>query len=224
MSVNKSGQDRTAYALALCKFLGYSLDEAKQRLADRDDSSGEVYFSDWMIEKLEANANVKSTSAENVHSSVGQRIMLARDYLGLTSNAIAAEIGVEPASVEAWFKRGTSPSKLEALASLLRVPVSWLSKGSLEDLPADSHVGVCCGPSLRHWLEYLFGMTQAAMSELIDSVPTEELGSVLEQQVRSNPHLAAAARRCGGRWKICGSALRFVPWADSPMAWVHQGV
>lgn len=222
MNSELSVQDRTTYALALCKFLGYDLEEAKQRLADRDDSSEEVCFSDWMIEKLEANANVKSTSAENEYSSIGQRILLARDYVGQTSDAIAAAIGVDPALIDDWSERSTNPSKLEALARRLHVPISWLSSGSLEELPADSHVGVCCGPTLDNWREHLLSMTQTKISELMGSVPMEELDSLIEQQVRSDNHLAAAARRCGGRWKLFGSDLRFVPWPDSPMAWVHQ--
>ena len=79
---------------------------------------------------------------------------------------------------------------------------------------ADFYEGVCCDPTLRHWLKYLFGLTQAAKCGLTDSAPTEKLGSILEQQVRSNSNLAAAAMRCDGRGKICGSALRFVPWPE----------
>ena len=175
---------------------------------------GRLSYNAEAIKRMEDDVNKKSLRAEEPDTSVGERIKIAQSYRGLTDVAIARELNVSRELVRRWTSdiNPTPRERLEALATFLEVPLAWLAQGGLEHLPANSRIGLRVGEQALQWREYLYGLTQAALTELADLSDESLVQAHLEWVVFNNPEMAAAARRAGGRWQFLGNALLFSPW------------
>lgn len=63
--------------------------------------------------------------------TMGGRMSLARDTLGLSIDALARSLGIEPNMWAAWENDRDAPSanRLTLIADVLRVSLTWLSNG-----------------------------------------------------------------------------------------------
>lgn len=168
------------------------------------------------IKALEAEVNQKAARCEATDTTVGERYLIARDYMGLSDAQVARELGVSRELVRRWGLNIHRPSHMEALAELLHVPFDWLAEGGEENLPANSHLGVRVGDEAMLWREELYGMTQSVVSDLPDGADQEYGQATIEYAVFSNFELAQAARRAGGRWQLVNNTLLFAPWVPIP--------
>jgi transcriptional regulator with XRE-family HTH domain len=68
---------------------------------------------------------------QQMEPSMGPRIRLAREHAGMSVLELAAHLGVEPASVEAWERDERQPraNRLLMMAGLLSVSLAWLLEG-----------------------------------------------------------------------------------------------
>lgn len=73
--------------------------------------------------------------------TLGKRIKAARKRFGITQREIAKEFDISPAAVSSWERDETVPEfdKLGRLALVLKVPDSWLIKGT-GDPPQDDEI------------------------------------------------------------------------------------
>lgn len=68
---------------------------------------------------------------EQYEQSIGPRIAIAREHMGMSVDDLAARLGVEPASVRAWEADERTPraNRLLMLAGILDVSLLWLLEG-----------------------------------------------------------------------------------------------
>ncbi len=68
---------------------------------------------------------------ENAQPPIGPRITVARENAGLSIDALARRIGVEPGSVAAWERDERIPraNRLQMMAGVLDVNLAWLLLG-----------------------------------------------------------------------------------------------
>lgn len=173
-------------------------------------------YEESAIKALEEKVNEKAKLAESKSTTFGERYKLARDYLGVTDAEVARQLGVSREVVRRWGLDLHLPSKVEELAAVLNVPVLWLLHGGAEKLPANSALGVRVGEENLLWREELFGLTQTILSELEGDLPEGYIQAYIEWMVFSNPNLAQAARKAGGRWQVYNGSLLFAPWVPIP--------
>jgi transcriptional regulator with XRE-family HTH domain len=67
-------------------------------------------------------------------NTIGARIAKARHDIGLSRRQVAAQVGVNASTVEAWELGRAAPraNKLQTLCGLLNVSVAWLLEGESE--------------------------------------------------------------------------------------------
>ena len=164
------------------------------------------------LRNLEKVANERAARAEDPSTPIGERFKIACGYKGFTDAHIGRELGVSRELVRRWGQGLNQPSRLPELAEILDVPLNWLEHGGAQYLPPNSHVGVRVGQENLDWREALFDMTQAVLAELDLSQSEDYIRAYLEWAVYSNPDMAEAARKCGGRWTILNGSLLFSPW------------
>lgn len=161
---------------------------------------------------LEERVNAKAVRADAPDTTLGERISLARDYVGLSDASIARQMGVSRELVRRWRTNTHRPRDIGRLAAYLQVPAGWLEMGGGHYLPADSHIGVLVGERARCERDRLYGMTMSLVGELSDDATESEVRAFIERAVMTRPDLAEAARRAGGRWQAASGGLVFVPW------------
>lgn len=165
------------------------------------------------VQTLEESVNAKARRAEISSSTgVGERYVIARDYLGTSNSEVARMLGVSRELTRLWSAGIHRPSDIVALANVLDVPAAWLEFGGEEHLPADSHIGVRVGIEALHYREQLYGMTTAVMADIPSGAGESHVQEFIEQSVRISPVMAQLARRAGGRWQLAGGTLLFAPW------------
>lgn len=168
------------------------------------------------IREIERRTNEKSARAESSDTTMGDRILLARDFKGFSDGDIAKspELAVTRELVRRWRENINRPpeARLAALAVVLDVPVAWLIHGGEATLPANSHLGVRVGEEAAIWRESLYSLELPVVAELSDDVDDSYAQAYMEHAVMTRPELAQAARRAGGRWQVVGGALYFSPW------------
>lgn len=165
-----------------------------------------------VIADLEKRVNAKATRADAPDTTLGERISLARDYVGLSDASIARQMGVSRELVRRWRNNVHQPRDLARLAEVLNVPSVWLEMGGGDKLPANSHIGVLVGEPAMFERERLYGMTLSLLGELPDDASQSEMQALIEHAVMTRPSLAEVARHAGGRWQAASGALVFVPW------------
>jgi len=64
-------------------------------------------------------------------ATFGDRIVAARDAMGMTSQQLARRMGIKPATLQSWENDRSEPraNKLQMLAGLLNVSMVWLMSG-----------------------------------------------------------------------------------------------
>ena len=176
------------------------------------------------IATLEAQVNEKAARCEAPGvtpdnpsgTTAGERMRLARDYKGMSDAEIARAVGKTRELIRRWgidqHKLGQTPR----LAEVLDVPEAWLLEGGEACLPADSHIGVRVGAEVLAWREKLYSLELEAIANMPDDADTTYAQAYLEHAVRTDPEMAQAARRAGGRWQTMGASLLFAPWAPIP--------
>lgn len=179
------------------------------------------------LRALEDRVNAKAARCEASDTEFGERLMLARDYAGMSDSDIAKALGVSREIVRRWVANINGTSRITELAQLLSVPEAWLEKGGEQYLPANSHLGVRVGgvyfkdearkvPSFigenAIYREQLYALTQSVLSELPEEATESYTQAFIEWAVYNRFELAQAARRAGGRWQIVSNKLLFSPW------------
>lgn len=78
---------------------------------------------------MQDTANIYSETPDN--DTMGGRLLRARDTMGLTIEDIAARMGVRRSTIQSWENDRAQPraNKLQTLAGLLGVSLSWLLHG-----------------------------------------------------------------------------------------------
>lgn len=173
-------------------------------------------YDEQPIKALEALVNQKAARAEAPDTTIGERFRIARDYMGLNDAEVSRALGVSRELVRRWGADVHRPSNLEAIATLLNVPVRWLEDGGEENLPANSHIGVRVGDEAMTWREQMYGLTQKVVADLPDDADESFAQASIEWQVFDRFEMAQAARRAGGRWQIVSNTLLFSPWVPIP--------
>lgn len=172
------------------------------------------------LDRLERRVNEKSSYANAApeDSTVGDRLLLARDYEGVFSADIASALGFSREMIRRWSLNLNEPSCFPELAEFLNVPQPWLQFGGVESLKANSHVGLLVGEAYRQSKERLYDLTVEAVSNCSMSQVKDGdfLRAYLEYEVFNNQEMAALARAAGGRWQALNGSLYFAPWEPLP--------
>lgn len=73
----------------------------------------------------------------DVDMTLGKRIKLARDRLGMKQRELAAEFGLTIQAISGWERDDSTPEfeKLPKLRKLLKVPFAWLLAGNGDPPP-----------------------------------------------------------------------------------------
>lgn len=167
---------------------------------------------------LEDAVNAKAARCEATDTTLGERLRLARDYLGLGDAQIARQLGVSRELVRRWGENihYPTPERLVQLAEALNVPEAWLVNGGGHNLSANSHIGVRVGEEAKTWREHLYSLELQVIAEIPDDADVAYAQAYIEDAVFSRPDLVQAARCAGGRWQSVGAALLFAPWVPIP--------
>lgn len=85
---------------------------------------------------------VHANDDDEEYTSMGARLRQAREYLGLSQEAVAETLGVPRASVSAMEsgRRKVSSLELRDLAHLYKRPLDWFYDGSAEPIAEDETV------------------------------------------------------------------------------------
>lgn len=72
-----------------------------------------------------------SCTLSNMSTTIGERIKKARELKSLSQSELARLLKIRPQSVQRWESGGAGPQRkrLEAMAEVLDVPISWLATG-----------------------------------------------------------------------------------------------
>lgn len=165
------------------------------------------------IEHLENEVNLKAQRAEDVGTTMGERLKIARDYKGMGDADVGRALNVSREAVRLWGENIHPIPDIPGVAKLLDVPVNWLESGGEMHLPADSHVGVRVGKERSMYRENLYARTLEVIPEIPETADLEYAQAYIEHKVRTDANLARLARRAGGRWQIFKGTLVFAPWA-----------
>lgn len=65
-------------------------------------------------------------------STFGDRVMAARESMGLSQKALASKLGIKMKTIRSWEEDRSEPraNKLQMLAGILNVSIMWLMNGS----------------------------------------------------------------------------------------------
>lgn len=84
-------------------------------------------------------------TSEDVHapSTLGQRIVSAREGMGLTTAQLARRMGIKTATLSSWEADRTEPraNRLATLAAMTNVSIIWLLSAEGEGPPAHTLSG-----------------------------------------------------------------------------------
>ena len=110
-------------------------------------------------------------------ATFGDRIVAAREALGMSQTDLARRIGVRSATLEAWEDDRAEPraNRLQMMAGILNVSLAWLLTGEGEGVPAPSSAASDGGAEILTEMRQL--RTEAART-------VERLG-VLEKRLRT---------------------------------------
>lgn len=183
---------------------------------DEVDASNQVGAA-GQVQALEAQVNQKSARADDLSLSLEERLTLAGDYLGLEVVHVLQSLGLRQSD---FYQDEDAQSDLRilALAKQLQVPVQWMLQGLVNDLPANSHLGIRVGVEAQKWCEALYGLTLSWVAQCADEIKDDALASALDDAVFSNSMMSNAARRAGGRWQLLDDGLKFVSWHSHYMS------
>lgn len=158
------------------------------------------------VAAIEAQANFKAARCEAGDTTLGERLVLARDYAFDFDANIARRLGVSRELVRRWRNGLGNPSEtlLDGLADVLGVPTDWLRHGGEQYLPAHSHLGLRFGVEALHWR----GLLRA---DIIAEAGDDIASSAIDALVARNSDLSDMARRAGGRWHF-DEEWFFAPW------------
>lgn len=203
------------YIRKLRKFLGRS--HPVVRLLKREGRTGAKgrapNHSEAIIRLLEKAVNELAIRCEAPDSTFQERFFIASRYAGIKDVQLAKLLGVSRQAVSGWRTGVSMPSRLDALATALDVPVVWLQRGGKDFLPPNSHVGVRVGCEARTCRERLLALSQGVVSRQIDNwSTTSKLNAAIDALISSDNELGHLARQAGGRWLIHDGNLVFVPW------------
>lgn len=176
-------------------------------------------YKDEGITLLEELVNEKGARCEAPDSTIGERLRIARDYIGLSDRDLADYMGVSRELARRWRADIHRPSAMDKLAKLLDVPHKWLEEGGEDNLPANSHLGVRVGEEAKFWRVQLFNMTLAILDDIPEEIDDAEyIQAYVEWAVYNRPAMAQAARRAAGRWHLMAGVQEplFVPWVSIP--------
>lgn len=176
------------------------------------------------LKDIEAQVNAKAARCEapgsvepgDAGTTMGERIVLAKDYQGLNDAQMARDLGVSRELVRRWSNNIHVPKNLQAVADYLNVPEAWLRHGGEETLPGNSHIGVRVGDEAKMWREQLRGLIQSVVEEIPEEADDSYTQAYIEWVVLNRAPVAQAARRAGGRWQWASGMLFFVPWVPIP--------
>jgi transcriptional regulator with XRE-family HTH domain len=103
-----------------------------------------------------------------VKSTIGSRIEIAREQLGLTPDQVALRAGVKSKTLENWLKGRTEPraDKLMRLTGVLQVPLAWLLTGDMPE-GADMDPTMPATATIARRLERAVAMQQELAALLI---------------------------------------------------------
>jgi transcriptional regulator with XRE-family HTH domain len=90
-----------------------------------------------------AEAKRKDTSEEDgAYATMGARLRQAREFLGVSQEAVAEALGVPRASISAMEsgRRKVSSLELRDLSRLYKRPLDWFYDGGKEPIPEDETV------------------------------------------------------------------------------------
>jgi transcriptional regulator with XRE-family HTH domain len=104
-----------------------------------------------------------------VESTIGSRIDVAREQLGLTLDQVAHRAGVKSETLENWLQGRTEPraDKLMRLTGVLQVPLAWLLTGDMPE-GADFDPTMPATATIARRLERAVAMQQELAALLID--------------------------------------------------------
>ena len=119
-------------------------------------------------------------------STFGDRVTGAREAAGMSRKQLAKRLGIRLSTLESWENDLSEPraNKLQMLAGMLNVSLSWLLEGSGDGIPAPSDDEVPIGDDIRDILTEIRELKARAIKT------ANRLGA-LEKK------LAAAAREHG---------------------------
>lgn len=189
--------------------------EALLRAVPADGKQGRLpAYPKSSIEALEAKVNGKAARIDAIGTTLGERYCLARDYQGMSDAHVARELGVSRELARRWGANINRPTCIciNRLATVLKVPVGWLTVGGEENLPASTHLGVRVGSEALRFREELYGMTGAFLASVSDKACESAVHRLIEGEVFSHNLMAKTARFAGGRWQLMHGALVFAPW------------
>lgn len=101
----------------------------------------------------------------NETATFGDRIVAARDAVGLSQQELARRLGVKLATVQNWEGDRSEPraNKLQMLAGMLNVSIIWLMTGEGEGAPEPETVDATLREDLRELREVR--LAQLALNE-----------------------------------------------------------
>lgn len=208
-------RSQAQYAASLLKFLRVSQEcDLKETGVSKLDSGQESNNASSDVRALERLANIKAARCEAADSTMGERIKLARDYVGLSNIQVSRRMGVSLEFVEQWVNGLHLPNNggLMKLAEVLTAPVEWLQQGGEVNLPFDSHLGARFGDESMKFRETLFSMTLNVLEKVANSEDSERIADALNTALQTNIEMCNVARKAGGRWGVKDGQLLFVPW------------
>ena len=178
-------------------------------------------YSEKALGALDDQVNAKAARAETA-TLFAERLQLARDYQRTTDAEIGRAIGVSRELVRQWCSGRAYPRNTARLADILKVPEKWLVDGGVENLPADSQLGVRVGDEAMRERTVLRDLTETVLQTMPKGMEVAVIQAFLEEKVRTDVILSKLARRSGGRWQVNPTirhddTLCFAPWVP-----IHQ--
>lgn len=203
----------TQYVAAMMKFLRTSRKEFAVAVA-REECGRRPRPDAETVQRVEQAVNRKAEQAESMRTTFGERYRIARDYRGLRDSQVGRQMGVSRELARRWGENRHPPrgERLEKLGELLQVPKSWLLSGCLDDLEADSHIGVRVGGEALRWREVLYSLTHRALERVDEDAADEDFVEAINGALVRDADMRNAARRAGGRWQVIDGRLFFAPW------------
>ncbi|NMF96142.1 hypothetical protein GPA27_01860 [Aromatoleum toluolicum] len=203
----------TQYVAAMTKFLRTSRREFAVA-SDRVGCGRRPRPDAETVQRVEQAVNRKAEQAESARTTFGERYRIARDYRELRDSQVGRYMEVSRELARRWGENRHPPrgERLERLAEFLQVPKSWLLSGCLDDLGADSHIGVRVGEEALRWREVLYSLTHRVLEKVDDDAQDEDFVVAINRALVSNADVRNAARRAGGRWQVIDGRLFFASW------------
>lgn len=132
------------------------------------------------IEGIMEDNGGKNWFAEDA-ATFGDRLAAARGAQGMTQKALARRLGVSLKTLEGWENDLREPraNRLQMLAGVLDVSISWLLTGEGQGVGADSEAGPVRMSELLHEMRMLRSEMQRSVARL--GVLEKRLGQVADE-------------------------------------------